>query len=139
MDCFAIRQISKLDMVPLNESEMIIHLFMGLFVDYIDGCAIHIGLDIFYSNIHDALAGLLGTPGHMGCNYAVWRSEKRIVCLDRLGVYHIQTGGGQFSCLQSIGNILLIDELTARIIDKNGAVLHFGEACLINHLFVLRC
>ena len=88
-----------------------------------DGRAIQIGADVVRRAVHDALAGLLGAPGHMGGDDAVGGSEQGVVRTDGLGVHHVQAGGAQLAGLQSVGNVLLVNELTAGVVDENGAVL----------------
>ena len=62
-----------------------------------DGRAIQIGADVVRRAVHDALAGLLGAPGHMGGDDAVGGSEQGVVRTDGLGVHHIQAGGRQLA------------------------------------------
>ena len=50
-----------------------------------DGRAVQIGTDVVRRAIHDALAGLLGAPGHMGGDDAVGGGEQGVI----LSLIHI--------------------------------------------------
>ena len=103
-----------------------------------DGRAIQIGADVVRRAVHDALAGLLGAPGHMGGDDAVGGSEQGVVRTDGLGVHHIQAGGRQLARFQGVGDVLLVNQLSAGVVDQDGPVLHLGNAGLVDHLLIIR-
>ena len=79
-----------------------------------------------------------GARGDVRRDDAVFRLQQRVVCANRLGVDHIQSRRGYFAAVERVGNVLLIDELAAGIVDENDAVLHFGDALLVDHAGVFR-
>ena len=103
-----------------------------------DGRTVQIGADVVRGAVHDALTGLLGTPGHMGGDDAVGGGEQGVVRADGLGIHHIQAGGSQLAGLQGIGDVLLINELAAGVVDQDGPVLHLGDVGLVDHLLIVR-
>src|SRR5512146_3563084 len=60
-------------------------------------------------------------------DYDVGQLEQRVVRADRLGVGHVESGGGQPSRLESADERLLIDDRTTRRVDQDGAALHHRE------------
>ena len=64
---------------------------------------------------------------------AVLRFQQRIIRADRLGVDHVQSRRSHLSAIERVGNVLLVNELTAGFIDEDDAVLHLGDAVLVDH------
>ena len=69
---------------------------------------------------------------------AVLRFQQRIIRADRLGVDHVQSRRSHLSTIERVGNVLLVNELTAGVIDEDDAVLHLGGAVLVDHAGVFR-
>ena len=61
---------------------------------------------------------------------AVLRFQQRIIRADRLGVDHVQSRRSHLSAIERVGNVLLVNELTAGVIDEDDAVLHLGDTRL---------
>ena len=69
---------------------------------------------------------------------AVLRFQQRIIRADRLGVDHVQSRRSHLSAIERVGNVLLVNELTAGVIDEDDAVLHLGDAVLVDHAGVFQ-
>ena len=69
---------------------------------------------------------------------AVLRFQQRIIRADRLGVDHVQSRCSHLSAIERVGNVLLVNELTAGVIDEDDAVLHLGDAVLVDHAGVFQ-
>ena len=115
------------------------HFFMLLRIDDVDRHTSEECLDVLHGRIHNALAALFRRPGDVRRDDAVLRFQQRVIHADRLGVDHVQSRRSDFTSIERIGNILLVDELTACVIDENDAILHLGDAVLIDHAGVFRC
>ena len=61
---------------------------------------------------------------------AVLRFQQRIIRADRLGVDHVQSRRSHLSAIERVGNVLLVNELTAGVIDEDDAVLYLGDTRL---------
>ena len=81
------------------------------------------GADVFCRGVHDPLAALLRGPGDMRRDDAVFSLEKRIIPLDRLSRNNIKTSSINLTTVQSIRKILLNNQLTTAVVDKDNSIL----------------
>ena len=90
----------------------------------------HIG----YSNGHESLTSLSGSPSHMRGDEGIGLHEQWVVGTWWFGTHHIGSIGSQTSISQRIGHILLVDQRTTTRIDEDGSRFHLGKRLLVYHL-----
>ena len=67
-------------------------------------------------------------------NDTIRRTQQWIIFGNRLCGHDIQSSGTHLSGFQRTNKILLIDELSATVIEKNDAIFHFANGVRTDHL-----
>ena len=94
-----------------------------LFINSVNRITIQKSLNIINCNIHNSLSGSLSSPGNMRSNNAVLSLKKRVIPLDRLSRNNIKTSSINLTTVQSIRKILLNNQLTTAVVDKDNSIL----------------
>ncbi len=105
-------------------------LFRNLAIDNILRLSGEEGADVLRRDVHDPLTALLGSPGDVRSDDAVFRRQERIILPDRLRIDHVQPRSRQLAAVQRVCNVLLHNQLATGVVDENCAVLHFCDIFL---------
>ena len=87
---------------------------------------------VVHRNVHDTLARLLGSPGDVRSDKAVFGREQRVVAFDRFRADHIQAGCANLAGVERVGQILLHHQRSAGIVDDDHAVFHLVNVLLVD-------
>ena len=93
---------------------------------------------ILQRHIHDPLTRFLCRPGDMGGDDTIFRFKQRIVSSYRFCGYHIQSGCVYLPRIESIGQILFMDQLSAGVINEYDSVFHLGNSLAVDDLSCVR-
>ena len=94
-----------------------------LFINSVNCITSQKSLDIINRNIHNSLSGSLRSPGNMRSDDAVLSLKKRVIPFDRLSRNNIKTSSINLATVQSIRKILLNNQLTTAVVDKDNSIL----------------
>ena len=109
--------------------------YESLFIDDVQALAGDIGLRVGDGAVDDPLAAFLRGPGDVRRNDAVLGVKQRVVLGDRLRGDDVDGGGGDFSRVQRVRQVLLHHYLPAAVVDDDHAVLHFFDVALVDKPF----
>ena len=94
-----------------------------LFINSVNCITSQKSLDIINRNIHNSLSGSLRSPRNMRSDDAVLSLKKRVIPFDRLSRNNIKTSSINLTTVQSIRKILLNNQLTTAVVDKDNSIL----------------